>query len=175
MFFKPTMRASSVLLAAGNIKVGVSLVRRKSDEAIKQATKQIKKSVFISQSTDVFTNLALEQWFFKNMDFTHHHVMMLWRNDPCIVIGRHQNPWVEANVSELDKQGVKIARRSSGGGTVYHDLGNLNLTFFTPNGDYNRKNNLEIISRALYREWGLKSTVSDRDDINVRGNFKVSF
>lgn len=53
---------------------------------------QIKKSVFISQSHDIFTNLALEDWLYRNFDFTTHHILMLWTNDPCVVIGRHQNP-----------------------------------------------------------------------------------
>lgn len=52
----------------------------------------IKKSVFISQSHDIFTNLALEDWLYRHFDFTAHHVLMLWLNDPCVVIGRHQNP-----------------------------------------------------------------------------------
>lgn len=53
---------------------------------------EIKKSVFISQSHDIFTNLALEDWLYRNFDFTTHHVLMLWTNDPCVVVGRHQNP-----------------------------------------------------------------------------------
>lgn len=108
------------------------------------------------------------------MDFTHKHILMLWRNEPCVVIGRHQNPWIETNVDELKNQGVKIARRNSGGGTVYHDLGNLNMTFFTPQKFYNRRYNLEIVSRALFREWGLDAKVNKREDIVVRDS-KVSF
>lgn len=53
---------------------------------------EIKKSVFISQSHDIFTNLALEDWLYRNFDFTTHHILMLWSNDPCVVVGRHQNP-----------------------------------------------------------------------------------
>lgn len=53
---------------------------------------EIKKSVFLSQSHDIFTNLALEDWLYRNFDFTTHHVLMLWTNDPCVVVGRHQNP-----------------------------------------------------------------------------------
>lgn len=53
---------------------------------------EIKKSVFISQSHDIFTNLAFEDWLYRNFDFTKHHVLMLWSNDPCVVVGRHQNP-----------------------------------------------------------------------------------
>lgn len=128
---------------------------------------EIKKSVFISQSYDIYTNLAMEDWLYKNFDFSNHHVMMLWANDPCVVIGRHQNPFLEANVSKLRKAGVPLARRNSGGGTVYHDRGNMNMTFFTPRDRYNRNYNLNIITRALFREWGIKADISARDDITL--------
>lgn len=134
----------------------------------------IKKSVFISQSTDVFTNLALEDWLYRNFDFTNHHILLLWRNDPCVVIGRHQNPWLECDVRHTEKHEIALVRRNSGGGTVYHDNGNLNLSFFTPKERYNRRYNLDIITRALYREWGLNAAVNERDDIVVEGRYKVS-
>lgn len=136
--------------------------------------KNIKKSVFISQSYDVFTNLALEDWLYKNFDFSHHHVLMLWANDPCVVIGRHQNPFTEANVSNLVRKGVTLARRNSGGGAVFHDRGNLNCTFFTPRERYNRKYNLNIITRALFREWGVKADINKRDDIVVCDKKQIS-
>ncbi|EFA10961.1 lipoyl amidotransferase LIPT1, mitochondrial [Tribolium castaneum] len=138
--------------------------------------KDIRKSVFISQSKDIFTNLALEDWLYKNLDFTNHHVLMLWQNDPCVVIGRHQNPWLEANVpalGALTDQGVALARRNSGGGTVFHDQGNLNMTFFTSRNHYNRRYNLEVITRAIFREYGLKLEITPRDDLTLR-NCKVS-
>ncbi|KAH8320647.1 hypothetical protein KR067_006388 [Drosophila pandora] len=133
----------------------------------------IKKSVFISQSSDVFTNLALEDWLYKNFDFSHHHVLLLWANDPCVVIGRHQNPFTEANVSRLVERGITLARRNSGGGAVYHDLGNLNCTFFAPRERYDRKYNLNIVTRALFREWAINAEINERDDIVVR-NKKIS-
>lgn len=129
--------------------------------------RDIKKSVFISQSYDIFTNLALEDWFYRNFDFTNHHVLMLWSNDPCVVVGRHQNPFLEANITRLQKAGIELARRNSGGGTVYHDRGNMNLTFFTPRERYDRTYNLNIITRALFREWGIKADISKRDDITL--------
>lgn len=132
-------------------------------------TKKIKKSVFISQSYDVFTNLALEDWIYKHFDFSNHHVLLLWANDPCVVIGRHQNPFMESNVSNLLQNGIKLARRNSGGGAVYHDRGNLNCTFFTNREHYNRKYNLNILTRALFREWGIKTEISNRDDILLYG------
>lgn len=89
------------------------------------------RTVFISQSSDVFANLALEDWLYKNWSFERRNVLLLWRNSPCVVIGRHQNPQVEANLPYLESAGVPVARRGSGGGAVYHDHGNLNCTFFT--------------------------------------------
>lgn len=130
------------------------------------------KSVFISQSSDIFTNLALEDWIYRHFDFSKHHVLLLWRNSPCVVIGRHQNPWSEANVSRLSEDGIPIARRNSGGGTVYHDGGNLNLTFFTPRGRYDRRANLELIGRALATEFGIRTNISPREDILLEGDYK---
>lgn len=135
---------------------------------------EIKKSVFISQSNDIFTNLALEDWIYRNFDFRNHHVLMLWTNNPCVVVGRHQNPFSETNVSELQRKGIELARRNSGGGTVFHDRGNLNCTFFTPRDRYNRKYNLGLVTRAIYREWGINTEISDRDDITLHGK-KVSY
>lgn len=66
-----------------------------------------------------------------------------------------------------------MARRNSGGGTVFHDRGNINLTFFTPRERYNRNYNLNIITRALFREWEIKADISERDDITLHGN-KIS-
>lgn len=135
----------------------------------------IKKSVFISQSKDIYSNLAIEDWLYHNFDFKNHHILMLWQSDPCVVIGRHQNPWLEANIPELPnitEGGVKLARRNSGGGTVYHDNGNLNLTFFTPRERYNLKYNLEIICRSLFRNYDLKLDITPRNDLVLR-DYKV--
>lgn len=136
---------------------------------------EIKKSVFISQSKDIYTNLAIEDWLYHNFDLKNHHILMLWQSDPCVVIGRHQNPWLEANIPELPNitdHGVSLARRNSGGGTVYHDNGNLNMTFFTPKERYNLKHNLEIISRSLFRNYNLKLNISERNDLTF-SDYKV--
>ncbi|XP_011309909.1 lipoyltransferase 1, mitochondrial [Fopius arisanus] len=161
-------RVLSIVQTHGGIKIARSMSSDRVNED------GITKSVFISQSKDIFTNLALEDWLYRNYDFNNHHVLLLWRNDPCVVIGRHQNPWIEANIQGLEEQGIAMARRNSGGGTVYHDSGNLNLSFFTPKERYNRRYNLEIITRSLYREWGVKCDINKREDIVVNGNSKVS-
>lgn len=165
-----TRRASARTLATGSKNLSA-----KRKENVLPPEGEITKSVFMSQSTDIYTNLALEDWMYRNMDFSKHHVMMVWRNEPCVVIGRHQNPWLEANLPALSEKEIALARRNSGGGTVYHDRGNLNITFFTPKERYDRKYNLELITRALYRGFGVKANINERQDIVVQDKYKVSF
>lgn len=127
----------------------------------------VKKSVLISTSTDVYANLALEDWYYTNGDFKNEHVLMLWRNKPCVVIGKFQNPWKECNVNLLGRDAISLARRNSGGGTVYHDLGNINLTFFTSRQQYDRKVNLTFISDVLREHFDIDATLSPRQDLTV--------
>ncbi|XP_059484518.1 lipoyltransferase 1, mitochondrial isoform X2 [Neocloeon triangulifer] len=135
---------------------------------------QTPKTVLISQSDDIFSNLALEDWLYKNQDLSERRVLLLWRNRPAVVIGRHQNPWREAHVGTLAERKVQLARRNSGGGAVYHDLGNLNLSFMTPRDGYNRQANLQVISNALRREFALESEISPRHDLLIDGKLKIS-
>lgn len=164
---------SSVRIQNNNNGKGGNGKQLSSADVKKIPDSEVRKSVFISQSNDVYSNLALEDWIYRNFDFAHHHILMLWINSPTVVVGRHQNPFAEANVSTLLRNGVELARRNSGGGAVYHDLGNLNCTFFTPRARYDRKYNLNLITRALYREYGISADISDRDDITVMGK-KIS-
>lgn len=173
---KPVQSISAVLHAKLSTEVfnsNKNIPKRTSKYIKSVPDKEIRKSIFISQSYNIFANLALEDWIYKNFDFAHHHVLMLWSNDPCVVIGRHQNPFSEANVTYLNKNNIELARRNSGGGAVFHDRGNLNCTFFTPRERYNRYYNLNVITRALYREYNISADVSDRDDITINGK-KVS-
>ncbi|GAB6019230.1 Lipoyltransferase 1, mitochondrial, variant 2 [Chamberlinius hualienensis] len=130
--------------------------------------------VVISASNDIYTNLAMEDWIYTRMKEINEPILMLWRNNPCIVIGRHQNPWLEARLKHLEKNGVVLARRNSGGGTVYHDMGNLNCTFFTDKKHYSRKSNLEFLCSALKSRWPLDIEVSSRDDIILQQKYKIS-
>lgn len=131
----------------------------------------IEKTVMISRSTDVFENLALEHWHYRHSTFTNKPVLLLWVNSNCVVIGRHQNPWLEINF-DPDIE-VRVARRNSGGGTVFHDRGNLNMTFFTHRDLYNRKNNLELIVETLKSEWNIATEINKREDIIVEKKYKV--
>ncbi|XP_075238687.1 lipoyltransferase 1 isoform X2 [Lycorma delicatula] len=152
----------------------ISISKNKTGNEVTNNESEIVKSVYISQSTDIFTNLALEDWIYKNFDFSKQHIMLLWKNSPCVVIGRHQNPWLEANLAPMSQCDIEIARRNSGGGTVYHDNGNLNLSFFTPREHYNRRRNLELIGAALNREWKIKTEINKREDLLVDGKYKIS-
>jgi lipoate-protein ligase A len=132
--------------------------------------------VVVSTCRDVFANLAFEDWIYQNGNVpgdSRLNMMFLWRNDPCVVIGRHQNVWVECNVHEALSSNIAVARRRSGGGTVYHDGGNLNITFFTDRKSYDRKQNLTMIADALKQQCSLNVAVSQRDDIMLNEVYKV--
>ncbi|KAH8027633.1 hypothetical protein HPB51_007183 [Rhipicephalus microplus] len=101
-------------------------------------------------------------------------LLLMWWNAPAVVIGRHQNPWVECSLSAASKLGVAVARRNSGGGTVYHDAGNLNCCFMGHKRDYRRKANLQFIADTLKAVWGVQCMINARDDVLVQNAFKVT-
>ncbi len=85
--------------------------------------------LILDPETDPVFNLAAEEYILRELDGP---VIRLWRNRPCIVMGRHQIPCMELNLPLADELGVPFLRRISGGGTVYHDLGNLNFSLIAP-------------------------------------------
>lgn len=160
------------------LNLGAHLSRRGFCKTANNANENgIKKSVFISQSSDVYTNLALENWLYKNFDFQNHHVLMIYLNESSVVIGKNQNPWVETNVTgltEITDNGTQLARRVGGGSAIYNDKGILNMTFFTTRNKYNHGYDMEIVSRALFRKFNLKVDVSPKNNFTVH-NINVSF
>ncbi|XP_053170520.1 lipoyltransferase 1, mitochondrial [Scomber japonicus] len=131
--------------------------------------------VLQSRSTDVHQNLALEDWIDANVDLQRRSILLLWRSRAAVVIGRHQNPWSECNLAAMRRADIPLARRRSGGGTVFHDLGNLNLTFFASKKAYDRQRNLRVVTETLRRlrpELDVKAT--ERFDILLKGHFKIS-
>ncbi len=122
-------------------------------------------------STDPNYNLALEEWLMKNCD---DDVFILWQNSPTVVIGRYQNAYAEVNIPFAEKNGISVVRRISGGGAVYHDLGNLNFTFIIKDEgdgiDFVRF--LTPIKEAL-ASLGIETEISGRNDLLMNGK-KIS-
>jgi lipoate-protein ligase A len=109
---------------------------------------QMKIKIYLSAHQNPWFNLATEDYLFKNSP-EDTQVLFLWQNAPSIIIGRAQNPYLECQLAQMEQDGVILARRQSGGGTVYHDLGNLNFTFISPASDYSKDKNFNIILNAL--------------------------
>lgn len=127
---------------------------------------------FISNTTNIYYNLALEEFLLKNRseDF-----FFLWQSDPAIVVGKHQNPYKESDFLLAKKQGLSYARRLSGGGTVYQDLGNVNFTFIKST-DEGKQINLKEHSLPIFnalKSMGLPVEYSKRNDLLLDG-YKIS-
>ncbi len=128
-----------------------------------------------SSSTGIFENLALEDWIHDHVDLQNRSMLLLWRNAPVVVIGRHQNPWQECNLPLMRRLGIPLARRRSGGGTVFHDFGNINMTFFTSKKKYDRHRNLKVVTSALKAlRPDLDVAATPRFDILLNGHYKIS-
>jgi len=124
-------------------------------------------------STDPYYNLAAEEYLLHNVESD--DFFMLWQNAATVVIGRHQNAVEEVNVKRAEELGIKIVRRNSGGGAVYHDLGNLNFSFITA-WDPEKGADLDIfldpVIRGL-RSIGVNAERRGRNDL-VAGGKKIS-
>lgn len=121
-----------------------------------------------NNNTDPYFNLALEEYLLKEFE---EDCFMLWQNEPCVVIGRNQNPLAEINQEFVKKNNIKVAKRLSGGGAVYHDLGNLNFTFIIndiENSLRNYKKFLTPIIEAL-ATLEIKAKMSERNDLIIDG------
>ncbi|MCH7374408.1 lipoate--protein ligase A [Aeromonas sp. MR19] len=131
--------------------------------------------LLLSDSHDPLFNLAVEECIFRQMD-PNQRVLFLWRNANTVVIGRAQNPWKECNTRRMEEDGITLARRSSGGGAVFHDLGNSCFTFMAGKPGYDKSISTAIVLDALKR-LGVSAFASGRNDLLVAtqdGERKVS-
>jgi lipoate-protein ligase A len=126
-----------------------------------------KAKIVISSLLDPWQNLSIEEYLVKNIE-KEQGVFYLWKNDKTVVIGKNQNPWRECNISLLEKEGVKLSRRITGGGAVYHGLGNLNFSFVMPKEDYHLQRQLKVIL-DMCKKLGINGRLTGRNDLTVDG------
>ncbi len=124
-------------------------------------------SYYISAETNPYHNIALEEYLLKHTA-EDECILYLWQNQRTVVIGYNQNLWRECKAEQLVQDGGFVARRLSGGGAVFHDMGNLNFTFLVRKGQYSLARQTEVILQAV-RSFGIPAERAGRNDLLVDG------
>lgn len=165
-----------------------------SPASVSEPTNRVQ--MYISRSPDPYLNLSVEHYLLEKSP-PDSVVLFLYTNRPCVVIGRNQNPWLEVNLglvrqappppgkavsdevsfTEVDEEGMKLGdggvvdlvRRRSGGGAVFHDLGNLNYSVLCPPADFDRNKHAEMVVRGLRGLGATTARVNERHDIVIGG------
>ena len=120
-----------------------------------------------SNSNNPYYNLAVEELSFQKIKQDKDSILLYtWVNSPTVVIGRNQNPYIECNLEKMRQDGVFLARRKTGGGAVYHDLGNLNYTIIA-NEPYADKDKWNKIICKVLADKGIEAYLSGRNDLLV--------
>jgi lipoate-protein ligase A len=129
--------------------------------------------LYISRtSTDPYFNIAAEEYFLK---FFKQDIFMLWQNTPSIILGKHQNTLAEINLDFIRSNNIPVIRRISGGGTVFHDLGNLNFTFIK-NGKKGKLVNFKEFTNPIINALdflGITAQLDEKNDLRING-LKIS-
>lgn len=121
-------------------------------------------------TTDPYYNLAVEEYLLRN---TKQEVFMLWQNAPTVVIGKNQNAYAEVDLAYAAAHGIRVARRITGGGAVYHDAGNINYTFITSKAE---EKSFSYFTRPIveaFASLGVPLVMTGRNDLSCEGK-KVS-
>ena len=123
--------------------------------------------LIISNQSNPYLNIAVENYLLSQPsdgDIT----LYLWQNSRTVVIGQNQNPYAECNVAQLEADGGYLMRRRTGGGAVFHDLGNLNFSFVVPYEMYDTTRQFAVLQRAV-ESYGLDTEISGRNDVLCQG------
>ena len=148
----------------------------------KASVQASKNQIYISRSLNPFLNLSIEHYLLQH-SAPSSTILFLYVNRPCVVIGRNQNPWLEVDLNRLGQprpaghsrivdgkfssppwEDVLLVRRRSGGGTVFHDEGNVNYSVICPTANFTRDKHAEMVTMAI-REVNLRARVNERHDI----------
>ena len=127
----------------------------------------MKRFFYMSPYNDGHLNLAMDEYFLDTVgpdDF----ILYLYINSNDVIIGRNQNAWKECNIARMEADGVRLVRRISGGGAVYHDTGNLNFSFITGEKHYDVERQTGMVLAAV-RDLGIEAEFSGRNDITING------
>ena len=120
------------------------------------------------ESTDPYFNVATDEYILKHID---EDCFMLWRNDNAIIVGAYQNTLAEINYDYVKEHNISVVRRMSGGGAVYHDLGNLNFSF-TKSGKDSNLSDIEKFTRPIVnviRDLGVDARFEGKNDLMIDG------
>ena len=151
-------------------------------QAWKATVQACRFQIHVSRSLDPFLNLSIENYLLKSSP-PNSTILFLYVNRPCVVIGRNQNPWLEVDLTllkrsrtscfsrgepdqlvKMPQENVELVRRRSGGGTVFHDEGNVNYCVICPTANFTRDKHAEMVTSAI-REFNLRARVNERHDI----------
>lgn len=120
-----------------------------------------------NNSTEPYFNLALEEYFLKQTD---EEYFILWRNEPCIVVGKNQNTLSEIHLEFVKERNIKVVRRLTGGGAVFHDLGNINFTFIVNDeSSFNDFKGFVAPIIGTLKTLGIDAEFSGRNDMLIEG------
>ncbi len=151
--------------------------RQRSERDRTMKTDDIRAEVYRSETNDPFFNLAFEDKLFERVDAADPEspdiIFYLWQNANTVVIGKSQNAWREARNDALEADGGTLVRRTSGGGAVFHDMGNLCYTFIARTGLYDLTRQLSVILDAV-KGFGIDAEFTGRNDIVAGGGRKFS-
>ncbi len=125
----------------------------------------MQNTIYLSSVYDPYHNLALEALLFDTQGGS--CTLYLWQNQNTVVIGKNQNAWKECRTQILEQEGGRLARRTSGGGAVFHDLGNLNFTFIMPRRAYDVHKQLSVIQQAAAK-FNIETEFTGRNDLVVK-------